>query len=159
VAYSDRRYADQTGGLWVGDFGQAHYEDLAWFWKWHRDEFGLTDEVYPEPIFGWRAGVDSVYRLTSDQWANFNGLTAHGAVPLNTHWDTGLLRLEKIWNIAREEELMPKQQWDMMIEALFVGRPDKFQGDPNYWKQLDPDSPEWVDFFNAFVEAISNPPT
>lgn len=53
------------------------------------------------------------------------------------------------------EDLMPTQQWHQMIDALFIGRPDKFHGDPDYWKTLDPDSSEWTDFFAAFVNAIS----
>ena len=56
---------------------------------------------------------------------------------------------------GHQEEMMPTEQWHQMIDALFVGRPDKFRGDPNYWKRLPKDSPEWVDFWNAFVEAIS----
>ena len=54
-----------------------------------------------------------------------------------------------------EEEIMPRQQWMQMIDALFVGRPDMFQGDPDYWKDLEPDDPEWQDFWAAFVRAIS----
>ena len=50
---------------------------------------------------------------------------------------------------------MPTQQWHAMIDSLFEGRPDEFQGDPNYWKQLDPDSAEWRDFFAAFTRAIT----
>lgn len=53
------------------------------------------------------------------------------------------------------EDGMPQEQWEQMIDALFVGRPDEFQGDPNYWKQLDPASTEWSDFWAAFVRAIS----
>ena len=53
------------------------------------------------------------------------------------------------------EDGMPKQQWNQMIDALFAGRPDMFQGNPNYWKELDPESPEWNDFWAAFVRAIS----
>ena len=160
IAYSSFTNADKYGGLWVGNFTPEMYQDLADFWVYHRDRFGLEDEVYHEPAFGWRAGADSPYRLSDENWAHFSGLTAHGGVPRNTHWDTGVLDLYREWELGQpKEELMPKQQWDAMIEALFVGRPDMFQGDPNYWKQLDPDSPEWVDFFNAFVKAISKEET
>ena len=51
--------------------------------------------------------------------------------------------------------LMPEAQWYQLIDALFLGRPDEFQGNPDYWKQLDPDSPEWADFWAAFVRSIS----
>jgi hypothetical protein len=47
-----------------------------------------------------------------------------------------------------------------MIDALFLGRPDIFKPPapvgPDYWKNMDPNSSEWVDFWNAFVKAISN---
>ena len=58
-------------------------------------------------------------------------------------------------DIGEAGDLMPEQQWNQMIDALFVGRPDEFVGDPNYWKELDPDSAEWNDFFAAFVRVIS----
>lgn len=52
--------------------------------------------------------------------------------------------------------IMPREQWEQMIDALFLGRPDQFQGDPNYWKyQVPSNSPEWSDFWAAFVRAIS----
>ena len=55
--------------------------------------------------------------------------------------------------IATEGECgMPKQQWDQFIDALF--ETPYFVGDPNYWKNLDPDSAEWVDFWNAFVNIL-----
>lgn len=53
-----------------------------------------------------------------------------------------------------EEEDMPEQQWHQLIDALFAGRPDEYQGNPDYWKNLSPDNPEWVDFWNAFVRVI-----
>ena len=59
-----------------------------------------------------------------------------------------------------EEAEMPQQQWHQMIDALFLGRPDMFKPPapvgPDYWKNLDPDSAEWKDFWTAFVKAISN---
>ena len=55
-----------------------------------------------------------------------------------------------------DTDTMPIEQWYQMIDALFVGRPDEFQGDPEYWKHDVPtDSPEWEDFWSAFVQAIS----
>lgn len=59
---------------------------------------------------------------------------------------------------GHQEAMMPKEQWDRMIKALFEGRPDKFNppGGYVYWQNLDPNSSEWNDYFwPAFVEAIS----
>ncbi len=53
------------------------------------------------------------------------------------------------------EDIMPTEQWHQMIDALFLGRPDEFQGTADYWKNLDIDSPEWADFWAAFVRVIS----
>ena len=49
---------------------------------------------------------------------------------------------------------MPTQQWHQLIDALFEGASDVYKGSPDYWKQLDPDSPEWQDFWKAFVTLI-----
>lgn len=57
-----------------------------------------------------------------------------------------------------EVVLMPREQWDQMIRALFEGRPDLFKpvGGYTYWQGLDPNSPEWAsDFWPAFVKAIT----
>ena len=55
-----------------------------------------------------------------------------------------------------DSDTMPKEQWFQMIDALFDGRPDEFVGQADYWKYDVPtDSPEWDDFWAAFVRAIS----
>ena len=51
---------------------------------------------------------------------------------------------------------MPTEQWHQLIDALFAGRPDEFEGDPNYWKNLDPTSDEWAYFWAAFVDVIGD---
>jgi len=53
------------------------------------------------------------------------------------------------------EDGMPKEQWENMIDSLFKGRPDMFHGDPTYYYDLSADSPDWPNFWNAFVDAIS----
>jgi len=79
---------------------------------------------------------------TDPTWKLSNGATVYDRIPEpeNGRFD---------WSI------MPRQQWEQMIDALFEGRPDMFRGDPDYWKTLDPNSPEWADFFAAMVKAIS----
>jgi hypothetical protein len=94
VAYSDRDAS--AGGIWVGDFSDHHYQELTRFWVWARDRYGIGDNVTPTPDGGWLSGTGSPYRLTDQQWETFSGLTAHGAVPRNSHWDTGILDLERI---------------------------------------------------------------
>ena len=52
------------------------------------------------------------------------------------------------------ETTMPTTQWHQMIDALFAAD-GEFQGDPNYWKTMPEASPEWVDFWAAFVRSIT----
>lgn len=99
IAYSDGAAAGSSG-LWVGDFTEAHYADLASFVAWARDRYGFSGAVTPTPAGGWRYGTSSPHRLTDAAWAAFDGLTCHGAAPRNTHWDTGVLDLELIADLA-----------------------------------------------------------
>ena len=67
---------------------------------------------------------------------------------------------------------MPYEQFKNFVIALFVGRPDKFHGDPAYFYTKSgpehafpgypnggiydvPESPDWHNFWNAFVDSIS----
>ena len=67
----------------------------------------------------------------------------------------------KIWSDNPEPEngpytgetTMPTTQWHQMIDALFAAD-GEFQGDPNYWKEMPEDSPEWADFWAAFARMI-----
>ncbi|KKN26533.1 hypothetical protein LCGC14_0873600 [marine sediment metagenome] len=67
----------------------------------------------------------------------------------------GLIGLQNRIQTELGSELMPTQQWHQMIDALFLGRPDEFTGEANYWKTLNPNSPEWADFWAAMVRVIS----
>jgi len=97
LAYSDRTIADaDVRRLWIGDLTDAGYDDLGSFVAWVREETGIGDEVTPTPAGGWLYGTSSPHRLSSADWDRFDGLTAHGAVPYQTHWDTGVLALERI---------------------------------------------------------------
>jgi hypothetical protein len=103
--YSDQSKA--TGDrIWVGDLTDENYADLADFFAWHIEEDYVTLHVYSPPVSGWRYGSNSIYRLGVREWYNFTGLTAHGAVPGQTHWDTGVLDLQRIHDEAKDM-LMP----------------------------------------------------
>ncbi len=99
IAYSDNRYSP-----WVGDFTEENMQDLADFFTWARERYGIGNAVTVQPADGWLYGVDSPYRMTCAEWDGFSGLTAHGAVPQNTHWDTGVLDLYRIYNLSQHEE-------------------------------------------------------
>ena len=102
LAYSDRALAESVDGLWVGDMTVGHYDDLAAFYAWAMDRYGIGDQVTPTPAGGWLYGTSSPHRMSNAEWDAFTGLTAHGAVPNQTHWDTGILDLVLIAGAAGE---------------------------------------------------------
>lgn len=168
VAYSNRDNAASVGGLWVGDFSDDHFKDLILFWRWVRDTYNLDDELWGPPSSGWMYGDASPYRMSDEAWAEFSGLTAHGGVPRNTHWDTGVLDLERIYMKARRLG-MPYAQFVRFVDALFLARPDEFHGDPSYFyrssHELDAkgnggiydldDHVDWTNFWNAAARAMT----
>ena len=109
LAYSDR---SKTGahGTWVGDFTTEHYTDLAQLFAWLIDQGLVADDVTPTPDGGWRSGASSPHRMNQATFDLFSGLTAHGAVGGNTHWDTGVLDLETIWAMATGGDVPPPTQ-------------------------------------------------
>lgn len=150
IAYSDQAAAASVGGIWVGDFTDDHYSDLAAFYAWAMDRYAIGDAVTPTPDGGWLYGTSSRYRMSDTEWNAFTGLTAHGAVPKNTHWDTGVLDLELISDLAGTpayggDEMF--NEWaggmfdhftDVEITELYdagyiVGDPDKYQ---EYYEDL-----------------------
>lgn len=151
VGYSNYSAALQAKrpDLWVGHWAGHELTDIAHFVAWARDRYGITDHVHAAPrTIGWRYGTDSPYRLTPDAWAAFGGLTAHGGVPGNTHWDTGLLDLEIINRYATEKgdlvlrELITDRTWKAYSDL--VGKA-KF-GDYRYYCRNDgtyPHNPPW----------------
>ena len=98
VAYSNRQIADERPGrIWVGDFTEDHYRDLAAFAAWLAALTGIDmTRVTSTPPGGWRSGSGSPLRLSRDTWLDFDGMTAHGAVTGQSHWDTGVLDLNRI---------------------------------------------------------------
>lgn len=96
-------YSDSNHSPWVGDFTEDNYIDLALFYRWAIERYGIGAVVTSAPDGGWRYGTNSPYRMTDDEWATFTGLTAHGAVPNNTHWDTGVLDLDLIHALATDD--------------------------------------------------------
>ena len=98
-------YSDGNHSPWVGDFTEENYQDLADFYAWAMDRYGIGDAYTPTPGGGWLYGTSSPHRLTDAAYGELSGLTAHGAVPRNTHWDTGVLDLGLIHDLAMEEHV------------------------------------------------------
>jgi hypothetical protein len=111
IAYSDGQLADRRGHLWVGDFTDEHYRDLAAFLVWLQTgpwpELRTHELVYGPsvdfPTFLYGSGAST--RLSKSEWEQLGGgLTGHGASPSgSTHWDTGELDLWKLSELVKEE--------------------------------------------------------
>ena len=126
LCYSDQPAAASVGGLWVGDLTADHYADLAQFVAWSRFTHGIDATVTPTPAGGWLYGTSSPHRLTDQQWTAFGGLTAHGAVPGNTHWDTGVLDLQRINDLAGSvadmdwADIVSDDTWTVAYEQGYI---------------------------------------
>jgi hypothetical protein len=95
VAYSSALHARLNHGLWVGEFTDAHYAELRSFAVWVATQTMVDAHRYtPVPPGGWTSS--QVFRLAHDAWLAFDGITAHGAVPGQSHWDTGVLDLSRV---------------------------------------------------------------
>ena len=100
IGYSNLNYSPN-----VLEMDSGHYEDLARFYRWAREMYGIENRYTPTPAGGWVYGVSSVERMTVAEWDAFSGLTAHGAVPNTRHWDTGLLDLGRVHALSNGDEL------------------------------------------------------
>lgn len=111
ICYSDKNVADDLSTrLWVGNLSEAAKQELAKFFTYVRENYGVGTEVTPTPPGGWKSGTGASTRLSKTEWLALAGLTAHGAVPGNSHWDTGVLDLEYIAALSMEDELTPQEQ-------------------------------------------------
>ena len=173
IAYSDPNVASRRASrVWVGDFQEHNYRDLAAFAAWASDETGIRlDRVTPAPPGGWRYGSGSPYRLDRQRWLDFDGITAHGAVTGQSHWDTGILDLPRIAAYAQElvdpPPIIPPGEDDMSAEEQ-LSTPDWVRalsneaivnlfdsglhvGSVQHWINLkaNPEDPAWQGFRNA----------
>lgn len=155
IAYSD--WSKSSGGLWVGDFTDEHYLDLAWFLQWCRTtNHHVSDAVTPTPPGGWLYGANSPYRLDEATWLNFGGLTCHGAVPGQTHWDTGVLDLERIANMAGGNDV-DTARWASRLRPEDIHKYANIgvlnASEVDYWvgrlAQADWNNSEWNDLRDA----------
>ena len=112
IGYSDRTLADGRTGLWMGELSDDNYRDLADFYRWVIGEFGVGKAYFTFTSDSWLSGVNSPMRMSDQGWAEFSGITAHGGVPNNSHWDTGVLDLSRIYDLAAESEgFDPPDSW------------------------------------------------
>jgi hypothetical protein len=116
------------------------------------DAWSARKILWKIPLHYGHAHIDFYPMINLARWCSTRGVTPA--------WKYSDGHLERHDDPAPEngtyngETTMPTTQWHQMIDALFAAD-DEFQGDPNYWKQMPEDSPEWVDFWAAFVRSIT----
>ena len=124
IAYSDGQLADERGEghLWVGDFTEENYRDLAAFLIWL--ELNPWPELMTEALV-YGPGVDfpsflygssATTRMSKTEWEVFGGgLTGHGASPSGTtHWDPGAFDLWKLSEMVKED-LEPEVDTSLIV--------------------------------------------
>ena len=123
IAYSNKIVADRRSSrIWVGDFEEHHYQDLAAFAVWVSAETDIhLDHVTSTPSGGWKFGSGSSFRLNRQVWLDFDGISAHGAVTGQSHWDTGVLDLDRIAQLAQNPTQPPSMEDDMALRRNDTG--------------------------------------
>lgn len=140
IGYSSARIADQhPARLAVRDFTDDHYEFIAQVVAWIKAAMNVGWDITPQPAGGWTYGIDSPHRGTPEAWQELDGLTAHGWVYGQQHWDTNGLDLVRIWNRVGEilmtapniDEASPwaKPAWEKAYEAGLITEATKPKDD------------------------------
>lgn len=126
IGYSDRSAVLKLGGgrRWVGEFTDDEYEFLADVFAYLKTVLPIGDGIHAMPSGQtWRYGMNSPYRLGAREWEAFTGLTAHGGIFGQDHWDTGVLDLPRIWTgvLARTKT---DEELDDFLEDLLMLSPE-----------------------------------
>jgi hypothetical protein len=102
---TNRRSAIQIEIAWkaaeIDQLPEAMVERL-WDWmRWVESQAGVDSSVYRQ-FYGQEAsGLNSVARMTYDEWNDFDGWCGHQHVPENVHWDPGKLDIGRLLRITR----------------------------------------------------------
>lgn len=138
ICYSDKRIADQSASrTWVGDLTDEDLEFIAQVVAWVVKRVGrIGRNVTPQPPSGWRYGLGSKYRGSAKEWDEFSGITAHGWVFGQKHWDTGVLDLvrlnTRVWEIIDgEEDMTPEQAETLEFFGELKGQIEESGGNSN----------------------------
>lgn len=165
IGYSSKTVAENrdVGHMWIGNLDDQAYAELAAFYLWSVQNHGVEYDVYDRPneAESWLSGVSSPLRMSELEWEKFSGLTAHGAVPGNSHWDTGVLDLTRIYHEAEPPNYrgvynVPNQDWardviDLNLELGLIVVGDTYRDD---WQNIDPrDGRTWTQNYRL-VEAL-----
>lgn len=137
ICYSSKTVADGSPSrLYVGHLSEAAKDELALLVDYCRSSFGLGPDHTPTPTGGWMYGVTASTRLSKSAWLALAGFTAHGAVPGNSHYDTGVLDLTDIEQ-RTDMALTPEEQLALnwLVKALKSQRSDSPPWGSANWKR------------------------
>ncbi|HEX7099651.1 MAG TPA: hypothetical protein VF377_10450 [Acidimicrobiia bacterium] len=140
IGYSDKqtvvKYGD--GRRWVGDFTAADYEFIAAVVHYLKGLFDIGDDIHARPSGrSWAAGISSPYRMGAEAWEQFGGFTAHGGIFGQTHFDTGVLDLHRIW---RGDDLMtPEEKVALAKVAELMGQDQPQKALAEVWEKAKKD--------------------
>lgn len=152
IGYSDKAVVAKYGGgrRWVGDFDDSDYAFIADVTHYIKDLFGIGDALHALPAGdSWKAGISSPYRLSAHDWEQLDGMTAHGGIFGQTHWDTGVLDLNRLWTprpIDKEEDM-----WDWITIDESLVRHAWAMG----W--LKPKTQKTLDYFLGLLPELQDP--
>ena len=137
ICFSSKTVADGSSArLYVGNLSEAAKDELARFVDYCRSSFGLGPDHTPTPTGGWMYGTTASTRLSKSAWLALAGFTAHGAVPGNSHYDTGVLDLTDIEQ-RTDMALTPEEQLALnwLVKALKSQRSDPPPWGSVNWKR------------------------
>lgn len=174
IVFDGRQYQSDDSPKWYGNRS-------LWNTEWVLDGIGgqLDPDVW-DLLIAYNAALCRLHdaddswlaghlQFTSRKIDLRDGRYPDGATTLAAIHEQTAARL----NQTPEEALgMPYEQFKNLVISLFAGRPDKFHGDPAYFYTKSgeehafegfpnggiydvPDSPDWPNFWDSFVDSIS----
>jgi hypothetical protein len=76
--------------------------ERPWDWmRWVETQTGVKSGVYRKFHVQEASGLQSVARMTEDEWTDFDGWCGDQHVPKNEHWEPGKLDIERLLRIKR----------------------------------------------------------
>jgi hypothetical protein len=102
---TNRQSAIQIEIAWKAkEIDQLPFAMIMKLWDWMRWVEGQTDIkrwITPRFYGAEASGVNSLARMSDDEWNAFNGWCGHQHVPENSHWDPGKLNIDQLTRITR----------------------------------------------------------
>ena len=163
ICFSDKRKADEFGGLWVANLADEHLDDVAAFALWVMGHLDI-----PARWPGVQALTSSQsnapgFRFDKEAFRAFGGLLGHQHTPPpNDHWDPGAFRWQEFINRLEtqqeDEDMLSRsldaETWGVLFDQRIVeGRSKKVVVD--FWTSQDRTDAEHRHATNVIVRVIA----